>query len=394
MGNTSTTGENTSAMPGGEFDTGAPSPEARAGGATAVVVLGTGGTIAGTSAQRGDNVGYTAGQTPVLALLEGLGQRAPVPPGLRIESEQVAQIDSKDMTHALWRRLTERIAAHLARPEVAAVLVTHGTDTIEETAYLVQRVLAPEKPVVFTAAMRPADALQADGPLHVVEHAPDGVDLPGGPRHVGGLLHRRRAHRGHMVAAVLDAIAQPHGHHRAFAAQDPVPLAEVAADHRRLGPPGQFPLLVARRAPLDLPVVDAGAVCAQLHGLAEHGGSGGRIAPDVEHATRPRQAARSAQGPRPEGGFQDGVIEEGDRLVEARRRVTTDHPAALSRQGIAARKPAEATARQKTCMTDSRNASFPGTDRVPIEVTAWIGPALLFHRRHAPPSAGPFFCLP
>lgn len=169
MGNTSTTGENTSAMPGGEFDTGAPSPEARAGGATAVVVLGTGGTIAGTSAQRGDNVGYTAGQTPVLALLEALGQRAPVPPGLRIESEQVAQIDSKDMTHALWRRLTERIAAHLARPEVAAVLVTHGTDTLEETAYLVQRVLAPEKPVVFTAAMRPADALQADGPQNLLD---------------------------------------------------------------------------------------------------------------------------------------------------------------------------------------------------------------------------------
>ena len=169
MGNTSTTGEITTARPDFELDEAASLSGDGGHGATTVVVLGTGGTIAGTSAQRGDNVGYTAGQTPVLALLEGLGHRAPVPPGLRIESEQVAQIDSKDMTHAQWRRLTERIAAHLARPEVIAVLVTHGTDTLEETAYLVQRVLSPAKPVVFTAAMRPADALQADGPQNLLD---------------------------------------------------------------------------------------------------------------------------------------------------------------------------------------------------------------------------------
>jgi len=133
--------------------------------AARVVVLGTGGTIAGTSASAGDNVGYTAAQRGVAELVAGVPALAQVP----LESEQVAQLDSKDMGYAVWRELAQRIARHLARADVAGVVVTHGTDTLEETAWFLQRVLAPAKPVVLTAAMRPATALHTDGPQNLVD---------------------------------------------------------------------------------------------------------------------------------------------------------------------------------------------------------------------------------
>jgi L-asparaginase len=130
-----------------------------------VVILGTGGTIAGTAASAVDNVGYSAAQLGVQSLL------AAVPPlaGLPIECEQVAQVDSKDMDHALWLRLAGRVAHHLARPEVGGLVITHGTDTLEESAYFLHRVLAPAKPVVLTAAMRPATSLLADGPQNLLD---------------------------------------------------------------------------------------------------------------------------------------------------------------------------------------------------------------------------------
>src|SRR5258706_5520407 len=130
-----------------------------------VVVLGTGGTIAGTAADALDNVGYTAGQLVVGHLVAAIPALAGVP----LECEQVAQVDSKDMSHAVWRELALRCANHLARADVAGIVITHGTDTLEETAWFLQRVLAPAKPVVLTAAMRPATALQSDGPQNLLD---------------------------------------------------------------------------------------------------------------------------------------------------------------------------------------------------------------------------------
>ncbi|MGY0195110.1 asparaginase [Leptothrix sp. BB-4] len=141
---------------------------AEPGLARTVVVLGTGGTISGKAGHARDNVGYSAGVVSVADLLDGVpGLDDGVASGLRLEAEQVAQIDSKDMSHAVWRRIAERVASHLARDEVAGVVITHGTDTLEETAYLLQRVLAPGKPVVLTAAMRPASSSEADGPANL-----------------------------------------------------------------------------------------------------------------------------------------------------------------------------------------------------------------------------------
>jgi len=130
-----------------------------------IVILGTGGTIAGTAVSPADAVGYTAAQLGVAQLLAAVPSLAQAP----IECEQVAQLDSKDMDFATWQRLAQRVAQHLARAEVAGVVVTHGTDTLEETAYFLHRVLAPSKPLVLTAAMRPATSLQADGPQNLLD---------------------------------------------------------------------------------------------------------------------------------------------------------------------------------------------------------------------------------
>jgi len=128
-----------------------------------VVVLGTGGTIAGRAASGGDNIGYTAGQVAVADLLGGIEG----PEGVVLAAEQVAQLDSKDMGFDIWLQLARRCASLLSEADVAGVVITHGTDTIEETAFFLHAVLAPGKPVVLTCAMRPASSLSPDGPQNV-----------------------------------------------------------------------------------------------------------------------------------------------------------------------------------------------------------------------------------
>lgn len=159
-----------------------------------IVVLGTGGTIAGTSSVAGTNVGYTAGQIGVaqlLAAIPGLEQAA----GGALAAEQVAQLDSKDMDFDVWVRLAQRCAAHLADPLVAGIVITHGTDTLEETAWLLDQLLATSKPVVLTCAMRPATALVPDGPQNLL----DAVSLAAEPQARGvlvlaaGVVHAARA---------------------------------------------------------------------------------------------------------------------------------------------------------------------------------------------------------
>lgn len=130
-----------------------------------IVVLGTGGTIAGSAPSADDDVGYTAGCIPVATLV----QTVPSLDAVAFETEQVAQLDSKDMSFEVWQRLARRVAHHLARDEVSGVVVTHGTDTLEETAFFLQRILAPTKPVVLAAAMRPATSARADGPSNLAD---------------------------------------------------------------------------------------------------------------------------------------------------------------------------------------------------------------------------------
>ena len=138
-----------------------------------IVVLGTGGTIAGTAAEAADNIGYTAAQVGVAQLLQAIPGLLALLGGRTLESEQVAQLDSKDMSFEVWQRLALRVRHYLAQDDVRGVVITHGTDTLEETAYFLHAVLsagAPlRKPVVLTCAMRPASALVPDGPQNLMD---------------------------------------------------------------------------------------------------------------------------------------------------------------------------------------------------------------------------------
>lgn len=133
-----------------------------------LVLLATGGTIAGSAPDSSHTAGYQAGALGVDALLEAVPRLASV---ADIRAEPVAQIDSKDMTPSLWLRLARRVDHWLAQSDIAGAVITHGTDTLEETAYFLQLVVKRRKPVVLTAAMRPASALSADGPLNLLNAA-------------------------------------------------------------------------------------------------------------------------------------------------------------------------------------------------------------------------------
>ena len=140
-------------------------PAAGAPGLPRIAVLATGGTIAGSAADAANTSGYQAGVVGVDRLLEAVPALSGV---AQIQPEQIASVDSKDMSLALWTTLAQRVNTLLASDEIDGVVITHGTDTLEETGYLLHLTVKGTKPVVLTAAMRPASALSADGPLNLL----------------------------------------------------------------------------------------------------------------------------------------------------------------------------------------------------------------------------------
>ena len=262
-------------------------------GSKIVVVLGTGGTIAGTAASPADNIGYCAAQVGVERLLDGLPSDA-----ARLEAEQVAQVDSKDMDFAIWRALAERVAHHLGRPEVAGIVITHGTDTLEETAYFLHRVFAPLKPVVLTGAMRPASSLQADGP----QNLRDAISVAATPDAAGVVVAMAgTVHGGDVVRKVhpyrLDA----------FSSGDAGPVARIEEGVLRLlrgWPAGHaVGLALLPEHASGWPVVEIltscsgarSAIVAALRALGVHGivvatTGNGRVHHDLEVALREAQA--------------------------------------------------------------------------------------------------------
>ena len=127
-----------------------------------IAVLATGGTIAGAAATD-VQAGYTSGQVGVEQLIAAVPQAKKL---ATLRGEQVSNIGSQDMNDEVWLKLAGRVNALAAMPDVSGIVITHGTDTIEETAYFLNLVVKTRKPVVLTAAMRPATALSADGPLN------------------------------------------------------------------------------------------------------------------------------------------------------------------------------------------------------------------------------------
>ena len=130
-----------------------------------VIILATGGTIAGAGAAT-DRAGYTAGKIPIDDLI---GAIPTVKKIASITGEQIASVGSQDMTTEIWKKLAVRINEIIAKKEADAIVVTHGTDTQEETAYFLDLVIPSEMPVVLTGSMRPATAISADGPKNLYD---------------------------------------------------------------------------------------------------------------------------------------------------------------------------------------------------------------------------------
>lgn len=130
-----------------------------------VVILGTGGTIAGVGAP-GLTTGYFSGGMDIESLITGV-------PGLKklawLVGEQIANVNSDDITQEDWLRLTRRINELAKRDDIAGFVITHGTDTLEETAFFLNLTVKTRKPVVITGAMRPATALSPDGPFNLYQ---------------------------------------------------------------------------------------------------------------------------------------------------------------------------------------------------------------------------------
>jgi L-asparaginase len=153
------------------------SPSLHAADLPTIRVLATGGTIAGAQASATD-YGYKSGAYDVDSLLKAV-------PNLdrlaTITGEQVASIGSQDMNDEVWLKLAKRVNAVLAEPGNDAVLITHGTDTLEETSYFLSLVTKSDKPVVMVGSMRPATAISADGPGNIY----NGVAVASDPRAKG-----------------------------------------------------------------------------------------------------------------------------------------------------------------------------------------------------------------
>jgi len=128
-----------------------------------IVILATGGTIAGAAA-TGTQAGYTSGAVGIDTMVAGV-------PGIRdlaeIKGEQISNVGSQDMSLAIWLKLASRINALTQGNAVDGIVITHGTDTMEETAYFLNLTVKTDKPVVMVGSMRPSTAVSADGPLNL-----------------------------------------------------------------------------------------------------------------------------------------------------------------------------------------------------------------------------------
>jgi L-asparaginase len=128
-----------------------------------VVILATGGTIAGT-ADTGTQAGYTSGQVGIETMINSV-------PGIEklanLTGEQISNVGSQDMSIEIWLKLANRVNELLASNDVDGIVITHGTDTQEETAFFLNLVVKSDKPVVTTGSMRPSTAVSAEGPLNL-----------------------------------------------------------------------------------------------------------------------------------------------------------------------------------------------------------------------------------
>jgi len=129
-----------------------------------VVILATGGTIAGAGASAVNSATYSAAKVPVDKLIAGLPELAKV---ANVRGEQVFQVASESLTNDNLLTLAKRVSALSKQSDVDGIVITHGTDTLEETAYFLTLTVHTAKPIIVVGSMRPGTALSADGALNL-----------------------------------------------------------------------------------------------------------------------------------------------------------------------------------------------------------------------------------
>ena len=256
-----------------------------------IAILATGGTIAGSADDAGSAARYRAGAVPIDQLLAasklGLERIA------NVRAEQVAQIDSKDLTFDVWEKLVERVRHWIDVERVDGVVITHGTDTLEETAMLLHLTQQGDTPIVITAAMRPSTSLSADGPLNLL----NAVRLAANPASRGrGVLValNQRVHaardvqKGHTYA--VEAFVSPDVGPVGFVLDTQVQFQRAterpdAADLLPMPSAGQWPWVevLASYAQPDARLVDA-LVAAGVKGLVIAATGAGSIHVNLEAA--------------------------------------------------------------------------------------------------------------
>jgi len=147
-------------------------PIAAENGKPNIVILATGGTIAGAAA-TGTQAGYQSGAVTIDAMVAGV-------PGLKdlahIKGEQISNVGSQDMSFEIMQKLARRINELASSPDVDGIVITHGTDTMEETAFFLNLTAKTDKPIVLVGSMRPSTAVSADGPLNLYNGVGVAVD--------------------------------------------------------------------------------------------------------------------------------------------------------------------------------------------------------------------------
>ena len=126
-------------------------------------IIATGGTIAGVSTTSASSA-YTAGQVGIQTLLDAVPQILNL---ADISGEQLVNIGSQDMNDEVWLKLSKRVNELLNKEGYDGVVITHGTDTMEETAYFLNLTVKSDKPVILAGSMRPSNAISADGPANL-----------------------------------------------------------------------------------------------------------------------------------------------------------------------------------------------------------------------------------
>jgi len=213
-----------------------------------LVVIGTGGTIAGSAPTATQTTGYRAGAVSVTRLVQDLPHLAEL---AIIRTSQPFSIGSQHMTSTNWLRLAELVREAIVDAAVDGIVITHGTDTMEETAFFLDLVTTRGKPVVMTGAMRPATAVSADGPANLLGACRFASD-PGASGHGVMVAFGDRAFAAASVAKAHTLRTD------AFAARDASPVAELIGETvtwRRPAPGAKQQAFAALALPEALPRV-------------------------------------------------------------------------------------------------------------------------------------------